>query len=424
PYRLVDEPYAGFFSLVADQVATSFADVHLLEEERRRAEALAEIDRAKTTFFSNISHEFRTPLTLMLGPIEDALHDPGTIPANKSRMDVAFRNGLRLQKLVNTLLEFSRIEAGRLEGSFTRVDIVALTRDLASTFRSAIEKAGMELRFEMAPVQDDVYVDPEMWERIMLNLLSNAFKYSEQGSITVSVGEAGEELVVAVSDTGIGIPEDQLSKVFDRFHRIESRGGRSQEGTGIGLAMVRELVRLHGGRIAVESKAGEGSRFVIHVPVGRNHLPQDRIVATAVAAQGNGGIFLQEALKWIPEVQDAARGLVAAEADGVPEEDGKPTVLLADDNTDMRDYVRRLLSSHYRVVTARDGEEAYELLQREKPQLLLSDVMMPRLDGFGLLQKLRAHPQLKNIPVLFLSARAGEEAKVEGLDAGADDYLV
>ncbi|RYY91118.1 MAG: hybrid sensor histidine kinase/response regulator, partial [Chitinophagaceae bacterium] len=296
-----------------------------------------------------------------------------------------------------------------------------LTRDLASTFRSAIEKAGMQLCFDMSPVEGEVYVDPEMWERIILNLVSNAFKYSEAGSITVGVRQEGSDLAVFVADTGIGIPEDQLSKVFNRFHRIEARGGRSQEGTGIGLAMVRELVRLHGGRIDVESRPGEGSRFTIYLPLGRQHLPHDRIVAAATAASGNSDIFLQEALKWIPEVQDAVRGLPDDEPVA---REGCPTVLLADDNTDMRDYVRRLLSGSFRVLTARDGEEAVRLLETERPDLLLSDVMMPRLDGFGLLQHVRAHPELKHTPVIFLSARAGDEAKVEGLDAGADDYLV
>ncbi|RYY63138.1 MAG: response regulator, partial [Chitinophagaceae bacterium] len=296
-----------------------------------------------------------------------------------------------------------------------------LTRDLASTFRSAIEKAGMQLCFDMSPVEGEVYVDPEMWERIILNLVSNAFKYSEAGSITVGVRQEGSDLAVFVADTGIGIPEDQLSKVFNRFHRIEARGGRSQEGTGIGLAMVRELVRLHGGRIDVESRPGEGSRFTIHLPLGRQHLPQDRIVAAAAATSDNSDIFLQEALKWIPEAQDAVRGI--PEDEPVARE-GCHTVLLADDNTDMRDYVRRLLSGSFRVLTARDGEEAVRLLETERPDLLLSDVMMPRLDGFGLLQHVRAHPELKHTPVIFLSARAGDEAKVEGLDAGADDYLV
>ncbi|RYY95748.1 MAG: response regulator, partial [Chitinophagaceae bacterium] len=415
PYRLLDEAYSGFFSLLADQVATSFADVHLLEEERRRAAALAELNRAKTTFFSNISHEFRTPLTLLLGPVEDALHDPHTIPENRVRMDVAYRNALRMQKLVNTLLDFSRIEAGRLEGTFTQVDICAFTGELASSFRSAIERAGMELRFECGPVKDAVYVDVDLWEKIILNLLSNAFKYSNAGSIGVQVRQLGSAVEVTVWDTGIGIPESEHARVFDRFHRIESRGGRSQEGTGIGLALVRELVQLHGGSIRVESAVGKGTAFIIALPTGKDHLPEDKLSIVPAVPQG-AAAYVQEALRWIPgqeELEIAARG-------GSPQH----TVLLADDNSDMRGYVARLLSGAFRVLTASDGEEALEKMLEQKPDLLLSDIMMPRLDGFGLLQKVRANPQLRDVPVILLSARAGEEAKVEGLEAGADDYLV
>src|SRR6185437_1216549 len=234
PFRPPDERYINFFTLIADQLVTSFADIRVLELERSRAEALAEIDRAKTLFFSNISHEFRTPLTLLLGPIEDLLSDPSSLENNKYRLGVAYRNALRMQKLVNTLLEFSRIEAGRLEGKFRRVDIGALTLDLASTFRSTIEKAGMKLLVHAEPINGEVYVDTDLWERIILNLLSNAFKYSHDGSISVEVRQMGDRVVVGVSDTGVGIAEDQLDKIFDRFHRIENSGGRSLEGTGIG----------------------------------------------------------------------------------------------------------------------------------------------------------------------------------------------
>lgn len=424
PYRLLDEKYSGFFNLIADQVATSFADVHVLKEERKRVEALAELDRAKTLFFSNISHEFRTPLTLLMSPLEDALNDPDVIPENKKRLDVAYRNGLRMQKLVNTLLEFSRIEAGRMDGKFERVDICTLTEDLVSTFRSAIEKAGMSLEIECHEVTGDVYVDPEMWERIILNLVSNAFKYSNDGTIKVTVREVDQELQVTISDTGVGIPEDQLEKIFDRFHRVENTQGRSQEGTGIGLAMVKELVRIHHGTIKVSSLPGKGSVFNLSIPLGKAHLPADKISDSEgrTFVYKHSAAFVEEALKWIPGEQsdDTMVDIPPQDSNGVP----KHVVLLADDNTDMREYVQRLLSGQFTVITARDGEEALNKAIAAKPDLILSDIMMPKLDGFGLLKKLRNHPDLKTTPVIFLSARAGEEAKVEGLDAGADDYLV
>lgn len=428
PYRLLDEKYADVFALISDQIATSFANVYSLEEERKRAAALAEIDRAKTIFFSNISHEFRTPLTLLLGPIEEALHDNGLNEDNKFRIEVAYRNALRMQKLVNTLLEFSRIEAGRAEGRFERVDIAALTGDLASTFRSAIEKAGMELQIKAGAIKDEVYVDRDMWEMIILNLVSNAFKYSKQGIIRVEVQQQDAEVQVSVSDTGAGIPEDQLDKIFNRFHRVENTEGRSQEGTGIGLAMVKELVKLHEGSIAVKSKQGEGAVFTVAIPVGKAHIAADKIVINEAASSSsvNASAFVEEALKWLPDaaVQDTT---VPAEKEGYAashEVPGKATVLLVDDNADMRAYVRRLLSDLFEVITAVDGEEAFSKVQECRPDLVLSDVMMPRLDGFGLLKKIRSSLYTKNIPVVFLSARAGEEAKVEGLDAGADDYLV
>jgi PAS domain S-box-containing protein len=425
PYRLPDEKYMSFFMLVADQIATSFVDVHVLEEERKRAEALAEIDRAKTTFFSNISHEFRTPLTLLLGPIEDALNDPATVQENKMRMDVAYRNALRMQKLVNTLLDFSRIEAGRTEGKFSRVDICAFTQELAGTFRSAIEKAGMQLVFDCDKIKNEVYVDIDMWEKIVLNLISNAFKYSNEGNITVQLKEVGNTVQLSVSDTGIGIPADQIDKIFDRFHRVENIQGRSQEGTGIGLAMVKELVRMHQGTISVKSQVGKGSAFIVTIPSGRKHLEDDKLVDGSIALSHYANAFVQEAMKW-NQKEKYHESISDLETEAITNQTGtkKYKVLLADDNADIRDYVSRLLSGHFEVMTAIDGEDAFNKLIHKTPDLLLSDIMMPSLDGFGLLNRIRNHPDHKNLPVILLSARAGEEAKVEGLDAGADDYLV
>ncbi|HEY5745491.1 MAG TPA: ATP-binding protein [Chryseolinea sp.] len=422
PYRLLDDKYSSFFVLVADQVANSFANVHSLAQERKRAEALAELDKAKTTFFSNISHEFRTPLTLLLAPVEDVLSDTRLDTETKARMEVAYRNALRMQKLVNTLLEFSRIEAKRIDGKFQQVDICNLTEDLASTFRSAIERAGMRLAIRCETVTAPVYVDPDMWERIILNLVSNAFKYSKQGEIAVIVGQRGNDIEVSVSDTGIGIPADQLDKIFNRFHRVDHPGGRSQEGTGIGLAMVKELVKLHHGTIAVTSTLGEGSLFTVAIPAGKDHLSSEQIDQSAGSASfKHSAAFVEEALRWIPSGQGTTEKEIRV---ALPSGRARSKVLLADDNADMLDYVERLLSEQFDVITASDGEEAYRKTIESRPDLVLSDVMMPRLDGFGLLEKVRSHPEIKNTPLIFLSARAGEEAKVEGLDAGADDYLI
>lgn len=422
PYRIFDDKYKSFFSLVADQIATSLANVYVLEEERKRALALAEIDKAKTTFFSNISHEFRTPLTLLLAPVEDALNDPAIDTENRVRMEIAHRNATRMQKLVNTLLEFSRIEAGRIEGRFSRIDLGAFIEELVSSFRSAVEKAGMQLIVERQEIHDEVYVDLDMWERIILNLVSNAFKYSQKGRIVVRVRQSGRHVEVAVSDTGIGIPADQLDRIFDRFYRIENAGGRSQEGTGIGLSMVRELVRLHDGTIEIASSPGVGSTFTIKMPVGKNHLPIDRISTNDQVSyeQRHTSAFIEEAQQWI----DGTSNVTDQPPPLSHDNSTRSKVLLADDNADMRMYVRRLLADLFDVITANDGEDAFKKLLLHKPDLLLTDVMMPKMDGFALLAKVRSHPELKKTPVIFLSARAGEEAKVEGLDAGADDYIV
>jgi PAS domain S-box-containing protein len=422
PYHLLDEKYKSFYTLAADQITTSVSNVHALDEERKRATALAEIDKAKTAFFSNISHEFRTPLTLLLGPIEDALNDPHTIGENRMRMDVAFRNGLRMQKLVNTLLEFSRIEAGRLEGKFQPVNISAYTEDLTSLFRSAIEKAGMRLIYTSDSIGEPIYLDTEMWEKIVLNLISNAFKYSREGTIEVSIKRGKGNVKLVVTDTGTGIPEDQLEKIFDRFHRVENSGGRSQEGTGIGLALVKELVKLHSGKIEVTSELNKGSAFTITIPTGTAHLPADKVIKHETKADysDSSAAFVEEALKWIPS---PGEGTDTAQLAG-QNETSQYTVLLADDNADMRTYVQRLLAEDYRVILAKNGAEAFEQALQYRPDLILSDIMMPGVDGFEFLSMIRRNNELKNTPFIFLSARAGAEAKVEGLNAGADDYLV
>jgi signal transduction histidine kinase len=422
-YRLPDEKYRGFFSLLADQVTTSFGNVHMLDSERKRVQALAEIDQAKTIFFSNISHEFRTPLTLLLGPIADAINDPDDIRNNRMRMGVAYRNALRLQKLVNTLLEFSRIEAGRLDGQFTAVDIGAFTADLASSFRSAIEKAGMVLQIDLHPVTDEVYVDPIIWEKIILNLISNAFKYTVRGSITVSIRQDDGEVLISVTDTGIGIPEDQIERIFDRFHRVQNAAVHSQEGTGIGLALVKELVRVHHGHIMVSSRPNEGSTFTVVLPTGKAHLPVERITTgEAIEISGERDLYVEESLQWLPDPAGLTDSY-SPDQKGKMRESGRFLVLLADDNADMRNYVGRLLAENYDLVTATNGEEAYGLTLSRRPDLVLADIMMPGLDGFGLLKKIRNNPDIRTTPVIFLSARAGEEARVEGLQAGADDYL-
>ena len=430
PYLPSDEEYRGFIGLLADQIAAGIARAQAYQLERRRAEALAEIDRAKTTFFSNVSHEFRTPLTLMLGPVEEAANNAKVPAAVRAQLEIAHRNSLRLLKLVNSLLDFSRIEAGRVQASYAPTDLAALTRDLTSTFRSAIERAGLEFRVDCESLQQPVHVDRDMWEKVVLNLLSNAFKYTLAGSITVRVFREGDQAALDVTDTGVGIPQEELPRLFERFHRVEGVIGRTQEGSGIGLALVQELVRLHGGSIGVTSEVDRGTVFQVRLPFGVAHLPTERIKAEAVARSGVAGAqaYVQEALRWMPS--SGGTHLPALPDSPPPVESRRfagsfgARVLLADDNADMRDYVRELLSPAYVVEAVGDGEQALIAARRDPPDMVISDVMMPRLSGLGLLEALREDPQLRDIPVILLSARAGEEARIEGLEGGADDYLV
>jgi PAS domain S-box-containing protein len=428
----LDGPYRSFLELAATQIATAVANARAYEEERRRAEALAELDRAKTTFFSNISHEFRTPLTLMLGPLQDTLSDEATPPPMRQRLEVAHRNSLRLLKLVNSLLDFSRLEAGRVQASYEPTDLAAFTRDLASTFRSAIERAGLRYEVDFS-LQQPVYIDREMWEKIVLNLLSNAFKFTFDGEISITLKEENLFAVLEVRDTGVGVPPDELPRLFERFHRVQGVQGRTQEGSGIGLALVQELVKLHGGTISVQSALKSGSTFRVSLPLGSAHLPPERILQAGASTSSalTARVFAQEALRCVPDAMDETlSGISALPATHVSSADQRfattfgARIVLADDNADMRAYVRALLGRYYEIELAADGVQALAAARRDRPDLILSDVMMPRLDGLGLLAAVREDEALRNVPVVLLSARAGEESRIEGLDAGADDYLI
>ena len=445
--RALDEAYASFLGLVAQQTAAIVNRAVAYQAQLRRAEELAELDRAKTTFFANVSHEFRTPLTLIMGPVEElrARIDPADSVA-AGELDVIYRNGVRLGKLVNTLLDFSRLEAGRMQASFEPLDLGAFTTELASVFESAFERAGLGYEVDCPPLSAPVYVDREMWEQVVFNLLSNALKFTFSGTVSVRLGEEDGHAVLRVADTGTGIPAAELPRLFDRFHRIENMPARSNEGSGIGLALVRELVGLHGGTIAAAStgpastgqaSTGQaGTTFTIELPFGREHLADDNVAApggphTAAAAASP---FLLEAMRWLPPDSAAvtdesapSAALTVTAGGGRRGADGKAAparVLLADDNADMREYLQRLLKPAYQVTAVTDGQAALEAARASPPNIVISDVMMPRLGGLQLVAALRADLRTAEVPVLLLSARAGQEAAIEGLEAGADDYLV
>src|SRR4051794_8403747 len=432
PHRPFDDAYRGFVELVGGQIASGLVNAGSYEAERRRAESLAELDRAKTDFFSNVSHEFRTPLTLISGPLAELRDSPGVQgdPRAREELEVIERNAMRLGKLVNTLLDFSRLQAGRIEARFQPVDLAATTAELASVFRSAVERADLEFTVDCPPQEQPVFVDLDMWEKVVLNLLSNAVKFTFEGGITVAVRQTADSALLMVAGTGTGVPAAELPRLFERFHRVERARSRSGEGSGIGLAMVRELVGLHGGTISASSVPDVGTTFTVTLPLGAAHLPAEQVTPEAAhaAVSASAAPFVAEALRWLPGAGDAAEQpdptpppAEPALADPLLTAPGR--VVVADDNADMRDYLHRLLTPRYRVQVVPDGQAALEAVLDDPPDLVISDVMMPRLDGMALLSQLRADPRTERVPVLLLSARAGQEAAVEGLSAGADDYL-
>ncbi len=432
PFRPFDTDYEGFVTLMGGQIAAAISNARAYEEERRRAESLAEIDRAKTAFFTNISHEFRTPLTLMLGPLEDLVGnekpDSKISAADREELSRVHRNAARLLKLVNTLLEFSRIEAGRATANYELTDVPAYTAELASVFRAATEKAGLELNVRCEPFSSALAIDREMWEKIVLNLISNAFKFTFEGSISVLLKQHAdrEEFTLIVADTGIGIPKEELPRLFERFHKIEGGQGRSFEGTGIGLALVHGLVRLHEGMIEATSNLGKGTSFTVTIPCRQ----------VVQSAQNRSGVVVphgklasetsQEISRWFP---DNLPGTVLQRTSevGLGHGELRPSharILVADDNADMRDYLERLLQGTWEILRASNGRQALEIAVEESPDLVIADVMMPEMDGFELLKALRANRKTRSTPVIMLSARAGEESRIEGLQSGADDYLI
>lgn len=417
PFRKLDSAYQDFLELVASSITTAIINVRSYSEERQRAEALRELDRAKTDFFSNVSHEFRTPLTLMLGPLAQTLGTASELKKeHRQQLETVQRNGQRLLKLVNTLLDFSRIEAKRIQINYEPTDLASLTAELASLFRSTVEYAGMKLIVNCPPLPEPIYVDRDSWEKIVLNLLSNAFKFTFEGEIEVSVRWATTQVELEVRDTGIGIKASELPRLFERFHRVQGAKGRSYEGSGIGLSLVQELVHLHGGTIQVSSVECQGTCFTVSIPTGYAHLPENHIKKSTIASTASATSYVKEALRWLPIAEESDQRLSS-----VP---SAARILLADDNADMRAYIQRLLEPDYEVETVTDGNEAFLAALKYPPDLVITDVMMPNLDGFGLLKALRNNPTTHEIPIILLSARAGEESRIEGLNAGADDYLV
>ncbi len=415
-YRPLDEQYFAFCRLLADQVSAAFTTAHSYDQERRRAEMLAQLDQAKTAFLTNVSHEFRTPLTLLLGPLDDAIRDADQ-PLQRDRLDLARRNAGRLLRLVNSLLEFSRIEAGRAAASPVTVDVGALTAQIASSFAELCQRAGLDLLLDCRPVIADV--DVAMWETIVLNLISNAVKFTLTGSIHVTVAaDSSGHCRMDVSDTGTGIPAAELDRLFERFYRASNTRGRSVEGSGIGLSLVRSLVELHNGTIGIDSQVDVGTRVTITLPVGGRESPTAvPLNELPIPRPSADNAYVTEARQWIDDESAVSTALLETG------ERSRRLILIADDNSDMRGHLQRILSERWDTITFADGRTAVDGIREHHPDVVITDVMMPELDGFGLVAALREDPALASTPVLMLSARAGVEAAGDGFASGADDYL-
>jgi len=373
-----------------------------------RAEALAELDATKTRFFQNVSHEFRTPLTLLLGPLNDLLAESAVQlpPAHRSGLDEALRAGRRLGRLVDALLDIARAESGELKVDLEPTDLAELTADCASMFRSAVESAGLELVIDTPPLAQPVLVDRERWVQVVSNLLSNAVKFTSSGTISVTLAAHGRRIELVVADTGIGIPTDQLEHVFTRFHQVPEAGNQF-EGAGIGLSLVRDLVRAHDGEISVRSTPGAGSTFTVTIPM-RTGAAEARPLSTPESA-----------------VVVATKPGPASVIEHPAAEGTQGSVLVVEDNPDLRNYISRLLHADgWAVHAVADAETALRDAQHLQPDVVLSDIMLPGRDGLELLRTIRAVDELHRIPVILLTARAGAESTVEGFSSGADDYIV
>ena len=407
PRCALDDHYIGFCQLLADQLASAMAAAVSYDQQRQRADALTDLDRAKTAFLTNVSHEFRTPLTLLMGPLEHAIATNSTDVALIDELTTARRNAGRLQRLVDTLLDFSRIEAGRATATLLCTDVGALTAHIAASFSELCQRAGLDLKVDCQAAPADI--DPGMWETIVLNLLSNAVKYTLTGSITLTVDSDATLCHIRIRDTGVGISPGDLERLGERFFRVDSAHGRSVEGTGIGLSLVGGLVELQHGTVDYTSEVARGTTVSIGLPRSQG----TPVSHSSTALLDNP--YVVEAGQWVTAAPAPLQHAVAS--------GGRELVLIADDNADMRAHLQRVLSPQWQTVAVNDGQEGIDAARRLRPDLIVTDVMMPRMDGFELVAAIRADPDLATTPVLMLSARAGADAVSEGFAGGADDYL-
>ncbi len=389
---------------------------HELEMSRFEAQKLHEVDELKSRFFTNISHEFRTPLTLILGPVKQMIEELNE-GKMKDDLGIVHRNASKLLELVKQLLDISKLESGKMKLQTVPQNIVPLVKALTLSFTSYAERKMITLKFTSSEDEIVVYIDRDKIEKISTNLLSNAFKFTpEGGTIEVTVRADERNSSIIISDTGVGIPREKISKIFDRFYQIDGSHTREQEGTGVGLSLTKELVELHRGKIEVESEEGKGSTFMVSIPLGREHLNPEEIIEEEDAEDIEG-----EKLKPIYDEENEKKGFHYVE---LYENESLPVLLIIEDNVDVRNYIKINLNSEYKIVEAVDGEDGWDKSVKNLPDLIVSDVMMPKMDGFKLCEKLKTDERTSHIPVILLTAKAAKEDKLAGYETGADEYIM
>lgn len=414
---------------VATQAAIAVQQSRLYQKTRQQAEQLMELDRQKTEFFQNISHEFRTPLTLTIGPLEAAVTQKQGLSYEQS--EIALRNSRRLLRLVNQLLDLQRLDAGRMQPKFRPCNIAEFVSQITESFQPYCDRKQLQLIIQLSPCPS-VYLDAEKFDKVLYNLLSNAMKFTQAGgSITVRLYPAGEDCIIEVSDSGVGIRDDQIPHLFERFRQADGSENRSYEGSGLGLALVKELVDMHGGQIEVSSVYGKGTTFQIRLRTGTEHLSAEAIVEAAVENTAS------RALVELADIELDQRAAVSAsnpmpiaplpalsEAETTVASAIAANILVVDDNNDLRAYVSQILQqAGHEVYGARNGAEGYQMAESRKPDLIITDLMMPVVSGLDMIRQLRANVDLQGIPIILLTAKADEDTRITGAEQGADAYL-
>jgi GAF domain-containing protein/class 3 adenylate cyclase/two-component SAPR family response regulator len=411
---------------VAAQAAIAVQQSYLYQKTRQQAERLLELDKQKTEFFQNISHEFRTPITLIQGPLESVVAAGEGLSYSQSA--IALRNSRRLLRLVNQLLDLQRLDAGRMQPSFHPCDLVEFVSQIVESFRPYCEKKKLHLATQLDECST-VYLDMEKFDKVVYNLLSNAMKFTpEGGTISVRLKSEGDRCILQVQDTGIGIVQEQIPHLFERFRQAEGSANRSYEGSGLGLALVKELVELHGGQVTVESVYGQGTTFSLWLVTGKAHLPAQQVLETPTELNTSRASVELADLELVESTTDNIEDITINFPTSIDTQDSvhktQHSILVVDDNPDLRTYVSEIFRRNgYHVQTARNGYEGHSIAKEIIPSLIVTDLMMPLVSGLEMIQMIRKEEKLRGIPIILLTAKVDEETRIEGTEHGADAYL-